>query len=50
MCAVGAYNKHIVPIPDYESSVNGGPMPSTSSKEALISLVQTIKFIDNWIK
>ena len=50
MCAVDAYSKEHIPIPDYASSGGDVPIPSTSSKESLISLGQKINFIDNWLQ
>ena len=50
MCAVDAYGKKHVPTHDAASSVCGRTIPSTSSKEALISIGQKIKFIDNLLQ
>ena len=37
-------------MPYDESSGGGRPIPSTSSREALLSLCKTINFIYNWIQ
>ena len=50
MCAVDAYDKEHVPMPDYASSGGGRLMLSTSYKEALYSLGQKTNLIDNWIQ
>ena len=47
MCSANVYDKEHVTMPDDASSGGGLPMTSTSSKEALFSLVLNIKFIDN---
>ena len=50
MCSVDAYNKQHVPM-GY-GAISGGVriMSSMSSKEALISIGHTIKFIDNFFQ
>ena len=50
MRAVDTHGKEHVSIPDYASSCGGIKMTSTSYKEALISLGQTNKFIDNCLQ
>ena len=44
------YYKEHVPIPNGASSEGGRPMSSMSYREALISLCQTINFIENWLQ
>ena len=50
MCSVDVYEKYHVPITNNTSSGCGISMPNTPSKEALISLGQTINFIENWFQ
>ena len=50
MCAVGAHNKEHIPMPDDTSSGGGITLPISSYKESLVSLGQTINFIDNWLQ
>ena len=50
MCGVDFYNKYNIPMHDYGSSGGGRQFPVYSSKEAFISLGQTIKFIDIWLQ
>ena len=50
MCAVDAYYKDHVSMPDDASSGIGIPMQIAPPKEALVSLSQTINFIDNSIQ
>ena len=47
---VDAYEKEHVPIPGDASSGFVRPMSRTSYKEALLSLGQSMKFIDNCIQ
>ena len=50
MYAVDVYSKEYVTM--YDDTISGGgiKMQGTSSKESLISLVQKINFIDNWLQ
>ena len=50
MCAVYKYDNENAPMPDDTSSGSVRPMPIASYKVSLISLGQTINFIDNWIQ
>ena len=50
MCAFNAYEKEHIPTPDDGISGGGRPLTISSFKKALISLGQTINFIDNWIQ
>ena len=50
MCAVYKYDNENAPMPDDTSSGSVRPMPIASYKVSLISLGQTINFIDNWLK
>ena len=50
MCSINDYSKENAPMPDDTSSGGGRPMPSTSSKEVLISFGHTIKFIFYWLQ
>ena len=50
VCAVDAYNKVHVPVPDNANSGGGRPFTISSYKGELISLGQTINLIDNWIQ
>ena len=49
MYTVDVYNKQYIKMPGNASSGVGRPLPILSSKESLISLGQTINFIDNWL-
>ena len=50
MYYVYAYGKEHAPIPDYASSGNVITMPINPFKGEIISLGQTINFIDNWLQ
>ena len=50
MCDAYAYKKDHVPMPGDTRSGGDIPMPCMSYKEAPLSLVQTINFIDNWLQ
>ena len=50
MYGVYAYGKEHAPIPDYTSSGNVITMPINPFKGEIISLGQTINFIDNWLQ
>ena len=50
MCDVDECSKDHIPMPDNGSSGGDRPMTISSYKEAVISLVQTINFIDNFLQ
>ena len=49
MCSFDEYDKYNLSMTHDASSGGEIPMPSTSSKEELLSLGHKIKFIENWI-
>ena len=50
MRAVNAYDKYYISFPDNGISGGGRQFLISSSKEAIVSLVHTINFIDNCIQ